>query len=115
MGVVAPAGGLPQRDPDDDRLQASKAFIRYIVENSAAWAGAGMIPARDSAREEPEFLDSPQAAINDAVPTMRFLPPVPALGDVQAQTLELAVSDVVLGRAEPADALRRGGARRPPA
>lgn len=94
-----------QRDPDDARLQASKAFLRYIVENSAGWAAAGMIPASSAAREEREFLDSPQAAINDVVPTMRFLPPVPALGDVQAQTLELAVSDVVLGRAEAADAL----------
>ena len=36
---------------------------------------------------------------------MRFLPPVPALGDVQAQTLELAVSEAVLGRLDPAEAL----------
>lgn len=93
------------RTPDEDRLSAGKAFIRYVLENSAAWAAAGMIPASAAAREEPEFLDSTQAAISEVVPTMRFLPPVPALGDVQAQTLELAVSDVILGRAAPADAL----------
>jgi multiple sugar transport system substrate-binding protein len=94
-----------QRSPEDYRLQAGKAFIRYVVENSQAWAAAGMIPAAAQAREEPEFLDSTQAAIAEVVPTMRFLPPVPALGDVQVQTLELAVSDAVLGRTPPAEAL----------
>ena len=37
---------------------------------------------------------------------MRFLPPVPGLGDVQAQTLEIAVADAVLGKQQPADALK---------
>lgn len=99
------------RQPDDNRLQAGKEFIRYLAENSAAWAESGMIPARSSAREEPQFLDSTSSSIADAVPTMRFLPAVPALGDVQAQTLELAVSDAVLGRAAPAEALRAQAAR----
>jgi multiple sugar transport system substrate-binding protein len=36
---------------------------------------------------------------------MRFLPSVAAVGEVQAQTLEAAVSDAVLGRADPASAL----------
>lgn len=94
-----------KRSPDDDKLLAGKAFIRYILDNSSTWAGAGMIPAAAAAREESAFLESPQAAIADAVPTMRFLPPVPALGSVQAQTLELAVSEAVLGRATPQDAL----------
>ncbi len=99
------------RRPDEDKLEAGKAFIRYLAENSAAWAESGMIPARGSAREEPEFLESTQSAINDVVPTMRFLPPVPALGDVQAQTLEIAVSNAVLGREEPAQALQTQAAR----
>ena len=29
---------------------------------------------------------------------MKFLPPVPGVGDVQAQTLEIAVADAVLGK-----------------
>lgn len=99
------------RAPDDDKLQAGKQFIRYLAENSAAWAESGMVPARASAREEPEFLESTASSIAEAVPAMRFLPPVPALGDVQAQTLELAVSDAVLGRVEPAEALRTQAAR----
>jgi multiple sugar transport system substrate-binding protein len=93
------------RAPDDDRLQAGKAFIRFLTEQSAAWSGAGMIPARNEARETAEFTDSPQAALAPAIPAMRFLPSVPGVPDVQAQTLETAVSEAVLGRLAPDVAL----------
>ncbi|WP_298458729.1 extracellular solute-binding protein [uncultured Cellulomonas sp.] len=99
------------RTPDDNRLLASKAFLRYLTDNSAAWAAAGMIPARSEARETPEFRASPQAAVADAIPSMRFLPTVAAVGEVQAQTLETAVADSVLGRAEPAAALSAAAER----
>ena len=92
------------REPDDDRLQAGKAFIRFLTEQSAAWSGAGMIPARNEARETPEFTDSPQAALAPAIPAMRFLPSVPGVPDVQAQTLETAVSEA---DPRPARARRR--------
>jgi multiple sugar transport system substrate-binding protein len=100
-----------QREPDDDKLAASKAFIRYLTEQSAAWSGAGMIPARNDARESPEFQDSPQAAIAPAIPDMRFLPTVPGVPDVQVQTLEIAVSDAVLGRQSPKAALEGAAAQ----
>jgi multiple sugar transport system substrate-binding protein len=93
------------RQPDDNKLMAGKAFLQFLVENSEAWAAAGMIPARSEAREAPEFLSSPQAAVAEAIPSMRFLPTVAAVGEVQAQTLETAVADAVLGRADPAVAL----------
>ncbi|TRW43193.1 extracellular solute-binding protein [Georgenia yuyongxinii] len=93
------------RQPDDDRLVASKTFIRFLIENSASWAAAGMIPARSQARESKDFLASPQAAVAEAIPSMRFLPPIPALGEVQAQTLETAVSNAILGVDEPQAAL----------
>ncbi|MFD1507369.1 ABC transporter substrate-binding protein [Georgenia yuyongxinii] len=93
------------RQPDDDRLVASKTFIRFLIENSASWAAAGMIPARSQARESKDFLASPQAAVAEAIPSMRFLPPIPALGEVQAQTLETAVSNAILGVNEPQAAL----------
>jgi multiple sugar transport system substrate-binding protein len=95
-----------QREPDDDKLAASKAFIRYLTEQSAAWSAAGMIPARDDARNTPEFQDAPQAAIAPAIPDMRFLPTVPGVPDVQVQTLEIAVSNAVLGRQAPQAALQ---------
>jgi multiple sugar transport system substrate-binding protein len=99
------------REPDDDRLQAGKAFIRYLTEQSAAWSGAGMIPARNEARETPEFSESPQSALAPAIPTMRFLPSVPGVPDVQVQTLETAVSEAVLGRLAPDAALRSAAGR----
>lgn len=99
------------RRPDDDRLMASKAFLRFLLANSAGWARSGLIPARTSAREDPAFRGLPQAALVPAIPTMRFLPPIPALGEVQAQTLEIAVADAVLGRAAPRESLRAGAAQ----
>jgi multiple sugar transport system substrate-binding protein len=93
------------REPDDNKLQAGKAFVRYLTEQSAAWSGAGMIPARNDARETQEFQSSPQAALAAAVPDMRFLPAVPGVPDVQVQTLEIAVSNAILGRESPEEAL----------
>jgi multiple sugar transport system substrate-binding protein len=93
------------RTPDDNKLLASKAFIGFLTESSADWAAAGMIPARAQARQTPEFRASPQAAVAEAIPSMRFLPPIAALGEVQVQTLEIAVSNTVLGRATPQEAL----------
>jgi multiple sugar transport system substrate-binding protein len=99
------------RSPEDHRLQAGKAFIRYLTEQSAAWSAAGMIPALNEARESQEFKDSPQAALEPAIPAMRFLPSVPGVPDVQVQTLETAVSEAILGRLEPAEALKDAAAR----
>jgi multiple sugar transport system substrate-binding protein len=42
---------------------------------------------------------------------MRFLPSVPGVPDVQAQTLETAVSEAVLGRLAPDVALREAADR----
>jgi multiple sugar transport system substrate-binding protein len=99
------------REPDDDRLQAGKAFLRYLTEQSAAWSGAGMIPARNASRDTKEFAGSPQAALAPAIPAMRFLPSVPGVPDVQTQTLETAVSEAVLGRLAPDVALRDAAER----
>jgi multiple sugar transport system substrate-binding protein len=38
---------------------------------------------------------------------MRFLPAVPGLGSVQAETLEVGVADAILGKATPEEALTR--------
>ena len=94
------------RRPDDDRLAATKTFLKYLVDNSDSWSAAGMIPARSAARQSPEFLESPQAALSEAIETMRFLPPIAAVGEVQVQTLETAVANAVLGRDDPAAALK---------
>jgi multiple sugar transport system substrate-binding protein len=91
---------------DENKLQASKVFIDWMSKHSADWAGAGMIPARKSVREESSVKDSSQGVVAEKIDSMKFLPPVPGLGDVQAQTLEIAVADGVLGKKKPADALK---------
>ncbi len=94
-----------QAADDEDRSNASKTLISWMSEQSAAWAQAGMIPARNSAREEAAFTDSPQAALSDYLENLQFLPPIPGLGDVTVQTIEVAVNAAILGKSSPEDAL----------
>ena len=94
-----------QAAEDEDRANAAKTFIGWMSEQSASWSDAGMIPARNDAREEPAFTDSVQYALRDQIDGLRFLPPVPGLGDVQPQTLEIAVNEAVLGKKSPDQAL----------
>ncbi len=100
-----------QAQTDDNKLNASKVFIDWMSKHSADWAGAGMIPARKSVREGAAVKDSTQAPIAATIDTMKFLPPVPGLGDVQAQTLEIAVADAVLGKQSPQAALKAAASK----
>jgi len=100
-----------QATADQNKLQASKVFIDWISKHSAEWAGAGMVPARKSIRESAEVQNSPQGPIAKQIENLRFLPPVPGLGDVQAQTLEIAVANAVLGKQDPATALKEQAAK----
>jgi multiple sugar transport system substrate-binding protein len=88
---------------DENKLAASQVFIAWMSEHSSDWAGSAMIPARLSEREG--AAEFPQAPIVDVIDNMHFLPPVPGLGGVQAESLEPAVANGVLGKEEPADAL----------
>ena len=69
-----------------------------------------MIPARNSAREEPAFTDSVQYAIREQVEALHFLPAIPGLGDVQIPTLEVAVNEAILGKTPPEEALSKQAA-----
>ena len=100
-----------QATQDDNRYQAAQTFIDWMSKKSADWAGAGMIPARKSVRDTPEVTSSPQGPIAAQIDNLRFLPAVPGLGDVQAQTLELAVADAVLGKRRPDQALKEEAAK----
>jgi multiple sugar transport system substrate-binding protein len=90
-----------QATADENKYAAAQVFIAWISEHSVEWAGSGMIPARESVREDPSFAELPQASIAEEIENMRFLPPVPGVGDVQTQVLEPALQEVILGRAEP--------------
>jgi multiple sugar transport system substrate-binding protein len=100
-----------QATQDDNKLQAAKTFIDWISKKSAEWAGAGMVPARKSVRETEEVKSSPQGPIAAEIDKLKFLPPIPGVGDVQAQTLEIAVADAVLGKRQPAEALKAEAAK----
>ncbi len=95
-----------QATGDQNKFQAAQVFVDWISKRSAEWAGAGMVPARKSIRETPDVQNSPQGPIAKQIQNLRFLPPVPGLGDVQAQTLEIAVANAVLGKQDPASALK---------
>jgi multiple sugar transport system substrate-binding protein len=99
-----------QAADDANKANAAKVFIAWMSENSGEWAQAGMIPARESVRES-VLEGTVQQPIAEQIDKMRFLPAVPGLGPVQAETLEVAVADGVLGKATPEEALTREAER----
>jgi multiple sugar transport system substrate-binding protein len=100
-----------QATQDQNKSQASRVFIDWISKHSAEWAGAGMIPARKSVRDTAAVVNSPQGPIAKQIENLRFLPPVPGLGDVQSQTLEVAVANAVLLKQAPEAALKEAAAK----
>ena len=78
-----------------------------MSEQSAEWAGSGMIPARQSVRDAGALDGLPQAVIAETIDSMRFLPPIPGIGGVQAETLEIAVADGVQGTTPPSESLKK--------
>ncbi len=95
-----------QATQDENKSQAARVFIGYMSKNSAEWAGAGMIPARGSIREGSAVQQSTQAPVAGQIANMKFLPPIPGVGDVTAQTMEIAVNQAVLLKQAPAEALQ---------
>jgi len=100
-----------QVSTDANKQQAAKVFIDWMSKQSAKWAGSGMIPARQSVRDSPEVSGSTQAPIAANIANLRFLPSVPGLGSVQAETLELAVAEAILGKKDPETALKEAAAK----
>ena len=100
-----------QATKDDNKFDAARVFIDWMSKQSAEWAGAGMIPARKSVRESADVTAMTQAPVAEQIDNMKFLPPVPGLGDVQAQTLEIAVNEATLLKRSPADALKDAAAK----
>lgn len=93
---------------DDENLSnASKMFISSLSQESGTWAEAAMIPARNSAREDASYTDAPQAVLDDSLENFHFLPSVPGVADTIAQTVEVAVNEVILGKSTPEEALAK--------
>jgi multiple sugar transport system substrate-binding protein len=96
-----------QAAKDENRANAVKTFIKWLSEQSSAWSGAGMVPARNSVRQDSKFTNSPQAALKDYLDNIHFLPPVPGWGDVEPTTMDTAVAEAILGKKQPSDALKK--------
>ncbi|MFI7445126.1 extracellular solute-binding protein [Nonomuraea indica] len=97
-----------QAGKDGDKVQAAKFFIDHMGRLSTEWAKAGMIPARNSARQDPAVAELPQIRLAADLDSFRFLPALPGVGDVQSKALELAVAKAVLKQASPSEALKEG-------
>ncbi len=76
-----------------------------MSEQSAAGSDAGMIPTRNSAREQDPYTESVQAALAEQTEPLRFLPAMPGLGEVTPQTVELAVNEAILAQKPAQEAL----------
>lgn len=92
---------------DQNRANAVKTAIGWLSQQSSAWSGAGMIPARNSARQETAFTSSRQSVFGDYLDNLHFLPPVPGWTDVEPTTMDTAVSEAVLGKASSSAALQK--------
>ncbi|MEV4063347.1 extracellular solute-binding protein [Nonomuraea dietziae] len=97
-----------QAGKDPNKVQAAKFFVDHMSRQSTEWAKAGMIPARNSARQDAAIADLPQIRLASDLDAFHFLPALPGVGDVQSKALELAVAKAVLKEAGPAEALKDG-------
>jgi multiple sugar transport system substrate-binding protein len=97
---------MRQSKPDDNKLHASREFLAYLSEASIEWAKSGQIPARNTVREGGEFEGlEVQSTLAQQLDYVVFPPAVAGIGDVTGATFEVAVNEVVLGKAEPKAAL----------
>lgn len=94
-----------QKTPDQNKAQAARVFLNWISEKSQAWAEAGQIPARNSARESAEFTAlKEQSILATQIDHLHFLPAVPGIGDCMGE-FDKALNASVLGGTDPAKAL----------
>lgn len=94
-----------QKNADENKAKASRVFLNWISEKSQAWAEAGQVPARNSARESGEFTAlKEQSALAAQIDDLKFPPTVPGIGDTMAE-FDKALNQVVLGGTDPAKAL----------
>ena len=101
-----------QAAKDPNKLEAARLFIAFISEKSIEWAKSGQVPARNSVRESSEFTKlNVQNTLAQQLPHAVFPPTVPGIGDVTTPTYELAVNQVVLGKAQPKEALDSAAAK----
>ena len=91
-----------QQNPDANKAIASRVFVNWISQQSLTWATAGMVPARNAVREDPEFAKmGPVTEFAKEIDYIRFVPPIPGVNDVMPEWVT-ATSEVMLGK-KPVD------------
>jgi multiple sugar transport system substrate-binding protein len=101
---------LMNQEADEGRRQAMATFIDWLSRESAAWAEAGQVPARNSVRQSEEFQQlEAQAAMGTQIEDVAFVPAIPGIGDAQV-LLEEGVQEGILRLSTPAEALRTSAA-----
>jgi multiple sugar transport system substrate-binding protein len=101
-----------QRNQDPNELQASKVFINWIGENSAEWAEAGQVPARESVRETQAFQSlKEQNVFAEELPYVHFSPKLPGFDDIDRNALAPALNQALLLTKEPKSALDEANER----
>lgn len=80
-------------------------FMRFLSDNSVAWAAGGQIPTRPSLRATAEFEQMPvQSAFARQIPFVRYEPQLPFIFEYLTE-YNLAVEKILRGRATPEEAL----------
>lgn len=97
---------LPKQKKEDPAKQAAAMkFIKYVADNSLAWAKAGQIPAKNSVNQSAEFLAlEHQANIAKQAPYLVFAPASPTYVEAWVPAEE-AVQLSILGQKTPEQAL----------
>jgi multiple sugar transport system substrate-binding protein len=103
---------MTQRRADDNRRQAAKAFIGWMITNSALWAQAGQVPASNTVRNDPAFQGLPeQQVFASQLPSVRFPPAATGVRQIQTETIDVAVNEAILLQKEPKQALDEAASR----
>lgn len=91
----------------DAETAAAKRFIRFLSDQSLAWAGAGQVPARKSVRESETFKSMQvQYAFSQQMDDILFPPRTPSYNQL-AINIALAVESAIRGPTSAADALKK--------
>jgi multiple sugar transport system substrate-binding protein len=100
-----------QQNPDANKAIASRVFVNWISQQSLGWADAGMVPARNSVRKDPEFKKKGAVLeFEKQLDYIKFVPPIPGVNDVLPEWTT-ATSEAMLGKKPIPEALADGAER----
>lgn len=97
-------------DLDGDTLETALQLVKFLSNESLAWATAGQVPVRQSLRSTEAFADMPaQSAFAEQMDYLAYQPQVPFVNEA-VEAFELAVDAALRGSAPAAEALRDSAA-----